>query len=183
MITATVLCLMALADGGLSGFRTAAGRNAMVRKERYYATAVARGVGAAIVALGVLGGAITVALVVAPDPAERYEDLVAAGQRMLLLYVLYTFVVLSALAGLAIPRFEVRSLLTSLILGPCTLIRPLVIMAGAVLAGIGAHDPTVASLAWLAALVMLAIEFAVARLWYRDLRLPAAEPATGTIGR
>ncbi len=184
MIVAVVLCLMALCDGALSGFRAAAGRNALVRKQQYYVRAAAHGLVAALAALAVLGATIGLTLGVAEDPAGRYEGFVAAGGRMLVVYLPYSVLVLGALAGLAIPRFEVRSVLTTLILGPSTLLRPLIIMAGAVLAGVGARDPVVASLAWLAALVVLAIEFVVARRHYPDLDLPpVGRGTTDTIGR
>jgi hypothetical protein len=69
------------------------------------------------------------ALAASADPRGLYADLLAIGARMLHFLIGYTMLVLGALALYATARMELRILATVSILGPFTLLRPVVVVA------------------------------------------------------
>jgi hypothetical protein len=86
---------------------------------------------------------------------------------MLAAYAAYALLVLSALAIYAWPSLEIRTLATVLVLGPCTMLRPYVIVVGAVLGWVSAPRVETAVVAASAALVMLVLPALLARRWRR----------------
>ena len=121
-------------DGGFAGFRDAAGRSVLLDKRRMVARNVLRGVGLAWRACAVCFGAIALTLLVAPDPTHFSGLVVDTAQAMLLVYGPYAALVLSALLVYAVPHPDVSALATVLVLGPFTLARPVVVLAGLALA-------------------------------------------------
>ncbi len=163
-MTALALCLLALTDAGLSGFRAAAGRNAAVDKRAYYRTAVLRGMATGGVALGVIGIVIGAVVLLASDPVDRYRMFVAHGQTMLAVYVPFATFVAAAFALYTIRSVDLRSMLSTIVFGPITLLRPLVIVGGAFATGVTAGaDVLLAALT--AAACMLAVEPIVGRYY------------------
>lgn len=128
--TVALLYLLATLDAAMSGYRAAGGRNALIRKGGYQARAHWRGVlwGQACV----LAAAGVVALVVVTNarPPELAADLLAAGRRLLAVYLPYSFVFVVALLLRAVPSVDVRSTLNVLVFGPFTMARPFVGLAG-----------------------------------------------------
>lgn len=165
---ALALCLLALTDGGLSGFRAAAGRNPAVFKYRYYRTAVLRGVATGLGALVAIGLVLGVGLLAAGDAGEQYRLLVERGRVMLRVYVPFATVVAGAFALYTIRSVDLRSLLSAGIFGPVTLVRPLVIVGGALAAGWNA-PLDIALGALFAAAAILAIEPVVGHRYARSL--------------
>ena len=119
-------------DGGFTGFRDAAGRSPVLEKRRMFWRNIVRGVVLAQLISGVTVGIAAVLMVVAPGAESLPELIVQAGTAMLWVYATYALAVLGALAFYAVPHPDVSSLATVLILGPFTLMRPLVILGGLV---------------------------------------------------
>ncbi len=129
----TTLCGLFLLDASFIGFRDAAGREARIFKWRgYYQRAVLRGAVAGLLTLALVGAGATVTLALGPpNTLETWER---ALQPMLLVYGTYTVAVLTAFSLWLVPLVEFRTLASALVLGPFTLIRPLVVLAGALAA-------------------------------------------------
>lgn len=156
MIAALLLGSLAVVDAGFCGFRDAAGRDRRIEKRPYYLRAVRRGMALGAAMLLPFGAAI--ALVA---DGVLWPDLLSVAARMVLVYGAYATVVVSALALYKVASGDLRTLATVAVLGPFTLIRPLVICAGGVWGAIGAAHPTSALIACLAAAAMIGFEFAL----------------------
>lgn len=131
MIPAVVLCAMALLDGALAGFRAVAGRDAHIVKEPLLRRGVRRGVGCGVGELVVIAVMLLALLLGSPDAERLFGEMVDAGRRMLVVFVPYTVIVLSALGAYAVPNLELRCLATVVVLGPLTMVRSAVLLAGA----------------------------------------------------
>ena len=151
---ATALCLLALVDAAFSGFRAFAGRDGRVDKRG--AKIAAAGVGA-MTGVGALGLLAVVLLGTVAVGLTGLHDLEIAGRTMLGVYAVYATVIALGFVAYFSPSLEVQSLGTLLVLGPGTLVRPVVIVGGAVAAGWG-REPVVMVCALVAAAVMLGVE-------------------------
>jgi hypothetical protein len=127
---ALLLWALATADAAFIGYREAAGRSALINKGAYYRRAMIRGAVLGQIAVGAVGAAVAVALVLSPEPRALIDELRLAGSRMLTVYVPYALIILIAFAVRAAPSVDLRSITSVLIFGPFTLIRPLVVVAG-----------------------------------------------------
>ena len=149
MITVAALALLVLVDTLLAGFRAAAGRDGRIGKGPYYRAALRR----AALAGGLLVAAhalLVAALVVsAPDPHVAWQDMLRAGSRCVLVFGAFATVTLMAIGFWLAPFAELRLVPTLLVLGPLTLIRPLVVTGGLLFAAIDTANPRV----WIVALV------------------------------
>jgi hypothetical protein len=127
---ALMLWLLATLDAAFAGYRAAAGRNALIRKRRYYRWAMIKGAlfGQVAVALAACVALISLALV--SDRESLLHDYESAGFRMLLVYVPFTLIILMAFLARLIRSVDIRSITSTLIFGPFTLVRPLVAIAG-----------------------------------------------------
>lgn len=167
MVTAVVaaaLVLLCVMDASLVGYRSVCGRSAFVHRAPLDRRAAAFGgtVGLGVVAtLGAWFGGL---LLVVEDRGSTIDELTAAGLRMLAVYAglgLLTGVAL-AVFFVAPPRWGSFSMVT--ILGPLTLLRPVVLAAGAVAATSSAGSgQVVASIA--VVLVAVAVESFVLERW------------------
>lgn len=129
------LCVL---DAALVGYRAVCGRSAFVHRAVLDRRAgmVGAGVGVAVVvALGLWFGVVLAAV---DDPATALDALASAGGRMLVAYGAFTVVTAAALGvfWVAPPRWGSLAMVT--ILGPLTLLRPLVLLVGSVAAVAGA---------------------------------------------
>lgn len=123
-----VLVLLALVDGALLGYRAGAGRVGLVEKSTHMRRAMLIGlVGSAIVALG--GVALALGLTALSSP-ERWAKLVAGGTAAIQVFGLFAVLMLLALSVWFIPSTDLRTFVTVGLLGPGTLVRPAVIVAG-----------------------------------------------------
>ncbi|MCP2168187.1 oxidoreductase [Goodfellowiella coeruleoviolacea] len=179
---ASALLVLAALDGAFAGFRSSAGRTGLIRHRRGDVVAAARGCRTVLLLLvpvlggvlaDVLGGAVLGGAVLGGDVlggAARVAPYLRAGQVMLAVYLPYAAVVLAALAGHALLDWRRRFLATALVLGPGTLIRPVVVLAGAAAGAWAAHDVLVGALALLAAVAVLAVQPVADRCWYGPRR-------------
>lgn len=124
----SLVVVFALLDVTLAAFRAAAGRNGRIRKGAYFRRAMARGaaVGAALVL--VLGGVTAAVLYAASDAVAVWRDLLAMGAHLAWWFGGFALVVLGSLGVYAVSRHEWRTLATTAVLGPFTLVRPFLVV-------------------------------------------------------
>lgn len=166
MIVALEIALLAILDALLSGFRAAAGREGRIGKETYYAVAVARGAAAGAIVVAV-NAALAWALVAgAPDPPTTWQAVVEAGARSV---AVFRFAALIAAVAIVywFAAGETRIVATLLLLGPLTLLRPLVITGVLLYAVASATDWRVWVVACVAGASMLGVEW-ILGLRYRN---------------
>jgi hypothetical protein len=157
-----LLCTIALIDATLSGFRAATGRNGQIRKRHYYLMAMLRGLSIGVVALAAVGAV----LAAAASLDARHTRLVNAGAAMLYVYGPFAALVIASLIGYwLLPRRSATYLIV-LGLGPMTLIRPLVAIAGGIAVIATTSDTVVWSCAALAVVAVLGIEPWIHHRWY-----------------
>ena len=123
-----VLVLLALVDGALLGYRSGAGRVGLVEKSAHMRRAMMLGLfGSAILALG--GVALALGLTAFSTP-DRWAKLVAGGTAAIRVFGLFAVLMLLALSVWFVPSTDLRTFVTVSLLGPGTLVRPAVIVAG-----------------------------------------------------
>ena len=132
-MTALILVVLALMDTAAAGFRDAAGRNGLLDKTGFFRRAARLGALYGLLPVGFIASVVLGLTAASPDPT-LWPDFLRAGQVMTWIYGPTATLVAIAMGIYLSPRFEVRSLATVIILGPFTLLRPLVITAGAVAA-------------------------------------------------
>jgi L-asparagine transporter-like permease len=159
-----LLWVLATVDSAFIGYRDAAGRSALIEKRDYYRHALIRGalVGQIAVAMvGVIAGGI---LATSPQPARLFETFEQVGTRMLMVYVPYALILTITFFIRTIPSVDTRSITSVLVFGPFTLIRPLVVLAGAIWGLLAAPRIEVLLLLILIVTLMLSMGFALDRL-------------------
>lgn len=158
------LVALALVDGALLGFRAAAGRSGLLEKRAYYRRAIALG---ALHAAAVTAGGVALALALsALGGPGAWAALVTAGRAAATVYALFAALIVAALAVWAVPVTEVRTLASVTVLGPGTLARPWVIVAGLAWAVRAAPRGEVVALALYAAAGMLPLERYLTRRYF-----------------
>ena len=164
------LVALALVDGALLGFRAAAGRSGMIVKTPYYRRAVA--LGAAYAGAVALGGVLLALAMSALGGPAVWPALLEAGRAAVTVYAGFAALVLAALAVWAVPVTEVRTLASVTVLGPGTLLRPWVLLAGLSWGLWTRPTMPVGVLAFYAAATMLPLERWLARRYFAlDARL------------
>ena len=156
---------LATLDAAFCGYRAAAGRNALIDKRAYYRRALWRGILAGQAAVLVAGAA----LALAQASGATWHELMRIGERMVAVYVPYALVLLAAFALRTLPSVDVRSLTSTLVFGPFTLLRPLVVVTGLVWGLAAAPRPALILVGTLVAFMMLTLEAMLGRA-YRDSR-------------
>src|SRR5713226_4618026 len=127
------LWFLATLDAAFTGYREAAGRSALIDKQRYYREAMFRGALFGQIAVVIAAAVIVILLLITPDKRSLIGDFERVGARMLFVYLPYAGIVLIAFAIRLVPSVDVRSITSTLIFGPFTLVRPLVAIVGVVL--------------------------------------------------
>jgi hypothetical protein len=161
VIVAILIGVLAVIDALLSAFRAAAGREGRIDKRGMFRAELVRGAGwgAAVVA----ANAAVVAVLVALGGAPLWGELVAAGTRALWIFGGFATATLLALGCWFVPIYESRIVPSILVLGPLTLLRPIVIVGGLAAAVATSRDPRVWLVAILAGASMLALEWHLGR--------------------
>ncbi len=161
-LLAGILVMLALADGACSGFRAVLGRNGRI-DHRSDDVRAAR-VGMIVVTLLLAPAAIVAGLDLTIEPS-RVGGYERSAQAMLVVLAPFALVVTLALIVYAVLGWRQKYLAMAVVLGPCTLVRPFVVVgavAVAVSAG-GSAGPVVTAL--LAGAAVLSVEPVVGRLW------------------
>ena len=125
-----LLWVLATLDSAFTGYREAAGRSALINKRSYYRRAMIKGAllgQTAVVSTGLIG---LMAVATSSRPQSMITDFESAGERMLYVYVPYAVIILIAFLVRIIPSVDLRSITSTVIFGPFTLLRPLVAFAG-----------------------------------------------------
>lgn len=150
-----LLGLLVFVDGTLCGFRAAAGRNPRLFLRDYYAASLKRG---AVLSVLVIATFLAGAMVLRSTSPEAWSALLLAADTMVLVYGVYAVVVLGALGLYLVGHFDFGVLATVLVLGPFTLVRPLVILGGAIWACVEGPQPLSVAFCLGAAAVMIGFE-------------------------
>jgi hypothetical protein len=169
-IVAISLVVLALLDGSFSGFRASVGRTGLINHGKTSRRAAARGAGVACLLL------MPVAVIATIDAVEHHSRLGAyarAGQAMLIIYGPYAAIVVLALLAYALLGWQQKYLATAAILGPFTLLRPLVAVLGLLVAIVTHADLAIDLLVATSVVAVLAVEPIAGRLWYRSRGLSA----------
>jgi hypothetical protein len=157
------LLVLAVLDGAFSGFRASAGRTGMIGHRAADWRAARRGV--ALACLLLLPATAVVSASVLTAPRLLGAD-TRTGVAMLAVYAPYALVVLLALACYSSLSWRKRYLAMTVILGPLTLLRPVVAIAGAAAGAVSGGDVLTSACAIAAAAALLAVEPAAGRAWY-----------------
>src|SRR3954447_21179079 len=116
------LWMLATLDASFAGYRAAAGRNALINKRRYYLRAMILGAIAGQLAVAVAAAIILISLALTPDRPGLLRDYNLAGARMLIVYLPYAAIILLAFIIRSIRSVDIRSITSTLVFGPFTLI-------------------------------------------------------------
>ena len=164
-----LLWLLATVDSAFIGYREAAGRSALIEKKAYYRHALIRGALLGQFAVLIVGVITAIVLVSSDDARELFGKLELIGARMLLVYIPYALIILLALSIRALPSVDIRSITSTLVFGPFTLIRPLVVLLGAVWGILVAPSVITIALVVLIVCLMLGLEWVLGRFRSRGL--------------
>jgi hypothetical protein len=174
------LVFLALVDGALLGFRAGAGRVGLVDKSAHVRRAVRLGLlASAIVAL--VGVALALGITAFSSP-DRWTRLVSGGRAAVHVFGLFAALMLAALSVWLLPFTDLRTFVTVSLLGPGTLVRPLVVVAGMAYAFVRVPTWEVGVLAVYGTVSMLSLERWLTRRFFPvDARLlpPEAPPPQG----
>ena len=140
MIAAVLLAVLALVDVLLSGFRAAAGRDGRIAKAPYYRAAIARAGRSGLVLIAANAALVALLVITAAEPAVTWQALQSAGMRAIAVFAVFATVTLVAILFWFVPSRELRIVPTLLVLGPFTLVRPVVVIAGLAYAVAGASS-------------------------------------------
>jgi len=154
---ALALWLLATLDSAFTGYREAAGRNALINKRTYYRRAMITGALFGQVAVAIAGVALLVSLTFTADRDSLLRDYDRVGSRMLVVYLPYAAVILLAFIIRAIPSVDIRSITSTTIFGPFTLIRPVVAVLGVVYGVMGAPRFQTITLGLIVLIMMLSL--------------------------
>jgi hypothetical protein len=167
---AMLLWLLATLDAAFTGYREAAGRNALINKRQYYQRAMITGALFGQVAVVIAGVVVLVSLAFTADRESLLRDYNRAGSRMLIIYLPYALMILLAFLFRAVPSVDIRSITSTVIFGPFTLIRPLVAVTGLVYGVLGALRVETIVMGVIVLTMMLSLEKAL----YFSRRLPTS---------
>ena len=159
-----LLWILATVDSAFIGYREAAGRNALIAKRDYFRRAMIRGAIWGQVAAAIAGVVAILILALSPQRIAVFEDFERIAERMLMVYLPYAAIILVTFCVRAIPSVDIRSIASVLVFGPFTLIRPLVVLAGAIWGLLAAPSITVLLLMFLIVFLMLSMEYLMGRL-------------------
>ena len=159
-----LLWLLATVDAAFIGYRDAAGRSALIDKRHYYRRALVRGALVGQIAVAIAGIVAAGMLFTTPQPARLFDTFDRVATRMLMVYIPYALILTATFFVRAIPSVDIRSITSVLVFGPFTLIRPLVVLAGAIWGLLVAPTAGVTLLMALIVSLMLGLEYALHRL-------------------
>ncbi|MFP4601097.1 MAG: hypothetical protein ACLFVJ_22810 [Persicimonas sp.] len=141
MTDLALLYVMAVIDGMFVGYRDALGRNPRLDKRRYYLRAMFSGIGLVHVALAAIALTVAATFWLVDDVGQAVVALEQVASSMRVFYAVYAGCVALVFGVYALPSYDLRSYITVSAFGTLTLVRPLVIIAVALVAGLGADHP------------------------------------------
>lgn len=166
-MTALLLWCLATLDSACSGYRAAAGRSGLICKRAYYRRAVIRGALLGQIAVATAAGAMQGLMLLASDRDALARDFLSAGRRTLSVYLPYAAMILAASLLRLFRSVDIKSLTSTIIFGPLTLIRPIVAVAGLALGVSAASRIEVVMTGFLILAMMLSLERSLGWISYR----------------
>lgn len=163
-----LLYVMALIDGMFVGYRDALGRNPSLDKRRYYLRAMFSGIGLVHLALAVIALTVAATLWLVDDVGQAITALEQVASSMRVFYAAYAGCVALVFGVYALPSYDLRSYITVSAFGTLTLVRPLVIIAVALLAGLWADHAVAWPTCVAVALSMALLQPALAWLGWNE---------------
>lgn len=163
------LLVLALLDASFSGFRASLGRTGLIDHRKSDVLATYRGTVLGVALLSPAFALFTVDVGLLDASPSDYQ---VAGAAALIVFVPYAALTLLALAAYALLGWRQKYLASAAVLGPFTLVRPLVVSTGALFAIVRVDDVTVAMAVLLSAAAVLAVEPLAGRVWYARLGSP-----------
>ena len=122
------LWLLGTLDSAFSGFRAAAGRNALIDKRAYYIRSLLIGAAYGQAMMAVIAAAV---LWFSSTDDWFWSTAVRAAGRFEMLLWPFAGLVLLALVVRLIPSIDLKCISSVVVFGPCVLIRPVVVIVGA----------------------------------------------------
>jgi hypothetical protein len=165
MSAAVAVALLVVCDAALAGFRASAGRDGRIAKRRDSLRALVRGALAGLVIVAANLAFVAVLRATASDPDATWRELLASAGDAAVVFGAFAALTLVAIALWFVPVPEVRLVPTLVILGPLTLVRPVVIVGGLAWVAFRSAEPRVWIAAVAAAVSMLAVEALLARAY------------------
>lgn len=136
MIDLAILYVLAVIDGMFVGYRDAAGRNPKLDKRRYYLRAMLIGVGLVHLAMLVIAAVVMLSFWWAADTAAVFAAQEDFAATLRVVYLAYTGFVALTFCAYALPSYDLRSYVSVGLFGILTLVRPMVIIVGAIIAAV-----------------------------------------------
>ncbi|WP_372364464.1 hypothetical protein [Candidatus Uabimicrobium sp. HlEnr_7] len=158
MIVLGLLYVLAVLDCAFSGYRSAAGKNALIYKGKYFLQRMACGVLIGHIPILIAGSLIFLGWLVTANAQLFLQNVNRAGYLMLVIYVPYTIIVMAAFIVRAIPSVDLRSITSVVIFGPFTILRIPTAIVGVGLAIYHTKDLVVAVITFLVLIMMLSFE-------------------------
>jgi hypothetical protein len=163
MTAVILLAVLVLFDAGLAGFRAAAGRDGRIEKRTYFRAAIGRSFAGAVGLLAVNAALVAVLVLTASSSDETWGTLTHAAELCVWIFGAFATLTLAAFAFWFSPVEEYRLLSTVIVLGPLTLIRPVIIIGGLAAVCMSLPEPRVIVAAAFACISMLSFEHLVGR--------------------
>jgi len=162
-MTVLAIASLALFDVLLSGIRAAAGRDGRIAKPPYYRAALRQSLVAGMLVVGANALLVAALVASAPDPSMAWRDLLRAGVRCVEVFGAFATLTFVAILFWLAPVRELRILPTLVVLGPLTLLRPLVVVGGLLFAVASAPGWRVWAAGTAAGVSMIGIEHVLGR--------------------
>jgi hypothetical protein len=158
MSSLIVLYVLAVMDFACCAFRSASGRVALLDKRDFFRHSIVNALLWGHVLLAGIWTVIVVGVLIAPDPPMLIDELERAARGLLIVYVPYAALFMLALLLRLSTSVDVRSVTSTLVLGPMTFVRPLVAALGVLSAIIVCPRPEILFLGAFTIAAMLGFE-------------------------
>jgi hypothetical protein len=159
-------------DGSFTGFRASVGRTGLINHRRSDYQAATRGAGLVCVLLARDIAEVCVDLLGHPAHLEQIHARRQNHARGLRPYALLVLIALACYAAL---NWRLKYLASALMLGPLTLLRPVIAILGGALGLAQGNVSAAAAAVCVSVIAILAVEPLAGRLWYaRNASGPAA---------
>jgi hypothetical protein len=145
-------------DFACCAYRSASGRVALLDKTEFFRRSIYSAVGWGHLVLAVIVSVTIFGIVISKDPATLIDELDVASLGMLIVYLPYAGLFVFALLVRLIPSVDVRSVTSTVILGPMTFVRPIVAVLGVLSAINASPSPEILFLGAFTIAAMLAFE-------------------------
>lgn len=131
ILTSCLLYVLAVVDCMFVSYRSAGGRNGLIKKRAYFTKACAEGAIFAQIPISVAGLLAFLIYSGTGNKPQLLEQFTFAGHAMLEFYLVFTLFIALALLIRCMRSVDARTIAQILVLGPFTFVRPYVAILGA----------------------------------------------------